>query len=104
MDFRVLVIWFPVRSQLLQLTFKVSPLCLASGAQSFNFLVDVDDFKHAVHAAFDPNNKEAAAGEDFHKYLAIVKEYIESNARSEVRDRGHEGLGQSRSKRGEPSF
>lgn len=47
--------------------------------------MDVADFKHAVYAAFDPHDKETAAGEDFHKFAAIVKEYIESNARSEVR-------------------
>lgn len=47
--------------------------------------MDVADFKAAVYAAFDPNDKETAAGEDFDKFLAIVREYIEPNARSEVR-------------------
>lgn len=50
---------------------------VASATQSFDFLVDVADFKLGVHAAVSP-------GEDFHKYLAIVKEYVESNALSEV--------------------
>eukprot|EP00903_Cladosiphon_okamuranus_P022292 g20498.t1 len=53
-------------------------------SESFDFLVAVADFKHVVHAAFDRNNKETAAGDDFHKFVAIVKEYIESDARSEV--------------------
>lgn len=48
-------------------------------------MVDVADFKHAVCAAFGPNDKETAAGEDFDRFLAIVREYIEVNARSEVR-------------------
>lgn len=47
--------------------------------------MDVVDFKHAVYAAFDPNDDETAAGEDFNKFLAIVREYIKSNALSEVR-------------------
>lgn len=61
------------------------PRALASAIQSFNFLVDVADFKHVVHAAFTPNNKDTATGEDFQKLMAIMKAYIESNARSEVR-------------------
>lgn len=61
--------------------------------QSFNFLVAVDDFKYAIHASFDPNDKETAAGEDFNKFLAIVNECIESNSRSEVWLVGHQESG-----------
>eukprot|EP00752_Nemacystus_decipiens_P009743 g8701.t1 len=63
--------------------------------ESFSFLLDVADFKHAALVVLDPSEKDTAAGEDFTKYLAIVKEYIESNARSEVNiddDAKHEAL------------
>lgn len=55
-------------------------------AQSFNFLVEVGEFKNSVYAVVDHQGgtNEPDAGEDFGRYLAIVKEYIESNAPSEV--------------------
>lgn len=46
--------------------------------------MDVADFKHTVRASFNANDKGAPAGDDFKNLLAIVKEYIDSNARSEV--------------------
>lgn len=51
--------------------------------QSFNFLLSVAEFKNTVDASI---SESKAVGTDFDKYIAIVQEYIESGACSEVRD------------------
>lgn len=48
--------------------------------------MDVSGFKNSVYGVVDRHGEpRPVEGEDFNRYLAIVREYIESNARSEVR-------------------
>ncbi len=63
-------------------SFKI-PSSFDRPTQSFNFLVSVAEFKTIVDASI---TESKAVGSDFDKYLAIVREYIESGACSEVRD------------------
>lgn len=56
-------------------------------SQSFDFLVAVSEFKHSVYAspAVDHDREQGVVGKDYDGFLAIVREYVESGARSEVR-------------------
>lgn len=57
-----------------------------SSLQSFQFLVDVLEFKQSVHAVVEAGGKgDDAAGKGFQAYLTIVHEFVEPGARSEVR-------------------
>lgn len=62
----------------------------AAAQQSFNFLVDVSDFKDSVYRVVDGRRvtQEEALSEDFARYLDIIQEYIEANSISEVTKSG----------------
>lgn len=63
--------------------YSISPI---SSLQSFQFLVDVLEFKQSVYAVVEVGGKnEDTAGKGFEGYLTIVQEFVEPDARSEVR-------------------
>ena len=49
--------------------------------QSFQFLVDVENFQRSVHAAHSSGEE---GRECYEQYVAIVDEYIKDNSNSEI--------------------